>query len=48
MQTATLIQPHHGYYAIYLIEKIFNKWLCQICDSGEQLYLFEDEFILID
>jgi len=45
MKTATLITPYKGYRNIILIEKIGHKWLVEICGSGLQIEVYEDEFI---
>lgn len=46
MKTATLIIPYHGYTRIELIEKYDHKWLVKIIDSGLEITVYEDEFIL--
>lgn len=43
---ATLIHPHKGYRNIELIEQLEYKWLVRICESGLELEVYEDEFIL--
>lgn len=45
-RAATLIVPYKGYSRIKLIEKAGNKWLVEICGSGTQLEVYEDEFVL--
>lgn len=44
-KTATLIVPYNGYRNITLEEKMGNKWLVEICGSGKQIEVYEDEFI---
>ena len=44
--SATLILPYKGYKNIYLIEKVGYKWLVEICGSGAQIFVYEDEFVL--
>lgn len=43
---ATLIYPYKGYRTIELVEKIEYRWLVRICESGLELEVYEDEFIL--
>lgn len=43
-KTATLKIPYMGYSNIMLIEKIGLKWLVEICGSGKQIEVYEDEF----
>lgn len=43
---ATLIVPYKGYYNIELIEKVEYKWLVEICGSGLEIYVYEDEFVI--
>jgi hypothetical protein len=45
MRTATLIEPYNGYRNVEVISKEGNKWLCSICGSGKEIYLYEDEFV---
>jgi len=42
--TATLKSPYQGYRNIILIEKVQYKWLVEICGSGKQIEVYEDEF----
>jgi hypothetical protein len=44
MRTATLKRPYMGYRNIVLIEKTGYKWLVEICGSGKQIEVYEDEF----
>lgn len=46
MKTATLLKAYNGYRRIQLIEKIGYKWLVEICGSGKQIEVYEDEFEL--
>jgi hypothetical protein len=48
MKTATLITPYKGYRNIELIERVGYKWLVRICGSGQELLIYDDEFILDD
>ena len=42
---ATLIQPYCGYYNIELLEQISGQtWLAEICGSGKEIVVNEDEF----
>lgn len=43
---ATLRVPYRGYRRIQLIEEYGCKWLVRICDSGLEIEVYEDEFIL--
>lgn len=43
---ATLICPYKGYRTVELIEKLGNRWLVRICESGLELEVYEDEFTL--
>lgn len=43
---AILIRPYKGYRAVELIEKLGNRWLVRICESGLELEVYEDEFTL--
>ncbi len=43
---ATLKTPHLGYRNIVLLERLDNRWLVEICGSGKQIEVYEDEFIL--
>ncbi len=45
-RTATLIEPYKGYRNIVLIEKSGYKWRVWICGSGNEIEVYEDEFIL--
>ena len=47
-QTATLIEPYRGYRAIELVEKNGYKWTVRIIDSGLELEVYDDEFIVDD
>jgi hypothetical protein len=47
-QTATLIEPYRGYRAIELVEKNGYKWTVRIIDSGVELEVYDDEFIVDD
>jgi hypothetical protein len=44
--SATLITPYKGYRNIELIQRVGNKWLAQICGSGLEIEVYDDEFIL--
>jgi hypothetical protein len=44
--TATLINPYKGYRNIELIRRVGNKWLAQICGSGLEIEVYENEFVL--
>ena len=46
IMTATLKIAYKGYVNIELIEKIGFKWRVRICGSGEEIEVYEDEFIL--
>lgn len=41
-----LIRPYKGYKAVELIEKLGNRWLVRVCESGLELEVYEDEFTL--
>jgi hypothetical protein len=43
---ATLETPYNGYRNITLIEQSDGKWTAEICGSGKQIEVWEDEFIL--
>jgi len=43
---ATLREPYRGYFRIRLIAKSGYKWLVEVCGSGKQLEVYEDEFSL--
>lgn len=43
---ATLIIPYRGYTRILLIERLELKWLVEICGSGRQIEVYEDEFTI--
>ncbi len=45
---ATLIEPYLGYTRVRLIENYDGIWLAQVCESGLELMLYEDEFELDD
>ena len=47
-QTATLIEPYRGYRAIELLEKNSCKWTVLIIDSGLEIEVYDDEFIVDD
>jgi len=42
--TATLKIPYKGYTRIELIEKHEFKWLVRVIDSGQEIFVYEDEF----
>lgn len=41
-----LIRSYKGYRAVELIEKLGNRWLVRVCESGLELEVYEDEFTL--
>ena len=43
---ATLKEPYLGYRRIELIEPYGNQWLVRICESGKEITVYEDEFVL--
>ncbi len=43
---ATLKEPYKGYRNIRIIESTGNKWLVEICGSGKEIEVWEDEFEL--
>lgn len=43
---ATLKQPWKGYSRIRLVRQAGYKWIVEICGSGAQLEVYEDEFDL--
>jgi hypothetical protein len=43
---ATLETPYNGYRNITIVEQSGNKWLVELCGSGKQIEVYEDEFIL--
>ena len=43
---ATLVTPFKGYRKITLICKTGYKWLVRICESGLEIEVYEDEFVL--
>ena len=43
---ATLEMPYAGYRNIVLIEKSGDQWTVEICGSGKQIEVYEDEFTL--
>ncbi len=43
---ATLKTPYLGSRNIVLIEKSGCRWLVEICGSGKQIEVYEDEFTL--
>ena len=44
--TVYLLVPFKGSRAVTLIEKTHYRWLVEICGSGYQLEVYEDEFEL--
>ncbi|GAB6013646.1 hypothetical protein [Viscerimonas tarda] len=42
--SATLIILYRGYRNIELLKRIGNKWLAQICGSGLEIEVYDDEF----
>lgn len=45
---ATLIRPYKGYRNIQIIRREGCRWLVEICESGLEIEVYEDEFILDD
>ncbi len=45
---ATLNEPYRGYRNIKIIRREGCKWLVEICDSGAEIEVYEDEFTLDD
>ncbi|MFR9543011.1 MAG: hypothetical protein SNH27_13255 [Rikenellaceae bacterium] len=45
---ATLNEPYRGYRNIKIISKEGYKWRVEICDSGLEITIYEDEFTLND
>lgn len=43
---ATLIRPYKGYRNIELVERLQYTWLVRICESGLEIEVYEDEFVL--
>ncbi|MDR2882910.1 MAG: hypothetical protein LBU98_03945 [Alistipes sp.] len=43
---ATLETPYNGYRNIVLIERSGDKWTAEICGSGKQIEVWDDEFTL--
>ncbi|WP_291599136.1 hypothetical protein [Bacteroides sp.] len=43
---ATLNMPYMGYRKIELIREIGYKWLVRICDSGLEMEVYEDDFVI--
>ncbi len=43
---ATLKTPYNGRRNVILIEKVGYKWLVELCGSGKQIEVYEDEFTL--
>jgi len=43
---ATLETPRNGYRNIVLIEKSGDRWTAEVCGSGKQIEVYEDEFTL--
>jgi len=43
---AMLVKPYKGYRNIELIKQVSCKWLVRIIDSGLEIEVFEDEFVL--
>lgn len=44
--SATLVIPVKGYRQIKLICKTGVRWLVRICESGLEIEVYEDEFVL--
>lgn len=44
--TATLIEPYRGYYNITLVEETDRGWIVEICGSGKEIEVRDDEFEL--
>lgn len=42
----TLVHPYKGYRNIELIKRLPYTWLVRICESGLELEVYEDEFVL--
>lgn len=49
-KTATLKKPYRGLNSVLIrvIKKLQYKYQCQVEGSGETLFLYEDEFELIN
>ncbi|GHV00881.1 hypothetical protein FACS1894159_07660 [Bacteroidia bacterium] len=45
-KTATLNTPWRGYTRIRLIKKNGYRWLVEICGSGAQLEVCQDELVI--
>ncbi len=45
---STLHSPYLGYRRIELIEHYRGRWLARICESGLEISVYEDEFIIDD
>lgn len=43
---ATLIRPYKGYRNIELVKRLQYTWLVRICESGLEIEVYEDEFVL--
>jgi len=43
---ATLIVPFRGYRRIKLIYRVGLKWLVRICESGLEIEVYDEEFVL--
>ena len=43
---ATLVKPYRGYRSIELICRACSKWLVRIIDSGLEIEVYEEEFVL--
>ena len=43
---ATLKTSYNGHWNVILIEKVGYKWLVELCGSGKQIEVYEDEFTL--
>lgn len=45
-QTATLKEPYKGYTRIRIQRRSGYKWIVEICNSGLEIEVWEDEFEL--
>ncbi len=45
-RTATLNEPYLGYRNIELIRMYEHKWLVRIIESGKEIEVYEDDFII--
>jgi hypothetical protein len=43
---AKLVRPYSGYRYVELIRRTGCKWLVRIIDSGLEIEIYEDEFVL--